>query len=590
MCPFEAHAPARPVTPGKAASADKKKKKKKKKKDKKGEENQDSNTWGQEPSDDDDDEDDGPRKPEKDSAEAAAADPVQLPLGQRLEVAASHQDVHAALVGLVGWSRLYAKTDTILAFFQCNALEMLLENLLRSRGVTDAVYDNLNALLLNCLQVERSGKPSSSSREIAATVVATVRGLIGKIRSAREEVVDLGKVAQHLSKLVLTYRLSLTGVGVGSSLSKDVMRIESELPSAAKRDGKTQGQAIRDSFLRRDIRSDALTLYSERLKKMHLLVQESTPSAAKEPTSSSNLACSFAPDGDSAVEIDESQLEEIKKHVSEMNEEKATAIAPLQQKKSESLAKMAALKEEREALEARLKAINGEIQHALTEQRSIDDEIEGIEKEFSEKSSQFDNDHQHIIEYCQRKGKREEIAAEVLLFEESVRKISLAHSEVQTLKDKMVTCLRQHLEGMLRYFASELPCVKFMKNRVEETQNKMKSLMVEAETYKVLGVGAVAKEIVANTNELQSLLEEDMQCLKTLSKRDEEVLQMLNTLLTSPATTEILTAVNEQLINEVRRHADFLENLHRREPSQDPPAPVTTSNTNNGAIGSQIKS
>ncbi|POM77279.1 Hypothetical protein PHPALM_5360 [Phytophthora palmivora] len=73
-------------------------------------------------------------------------DTSQLPLAQRLEVAAAISDTHAALLGLLGWSRLYVHTETILIFFQSEALPLLLNNVLRSRPAA-AVLDNLEALL-----------------------------------------------------------------------------------------------------------------------------------------------------------------------------------------------------------------------------------------------------------------------------------------------------------------------------------------------------------------------------------------------------------------------------------------------------------
>lgn len=206
-------------------------------------------------------------------------------------MAAAHGDVLAALVGLVGWSRLYAQTDTILAFFQCDALELLLRNVLGARATNDTVYDHLTTFLTNCLSVERDGKASSnsssnssnnnstSSHEIAVATIAAVRRMSDVLHAEAsdggdggvdenenenadaDDVASLANVAKYLSKLIVNYRLSLNGVKAGSALAEDVLNIEAALAKAAAQDSGVKGTTIRDSFQRRDIRSDALTMY-----------------------------------------------------------------------------------------------------------------------------------------------------------------------------------------------------------------------------------------------------------------------------------------------------------------------------------------
>lgn len=543
------------------------------------------------------------------------ADPSQLPLAKRLEVAASHADIHAALVGLLGWSRLYVNTDTILEFFQSSALEMLLENIFQACPPTDAIYDNLNALLANCLSIERNGKASSSNREIANAVVSTVRSIVEKVKvgsssSHQNEVVSVKKVARYLSKLVLHYRLSLNGVEVGSTLSEEILRIDTRLAKAASKDGAVQGQTIRDTFQRRDIRSDALSLYESRLAKINKLVQDNISSSTQHLQSSdapqsngrSNGASStatgsgflaFAVDEDDEVnELDPKELETIKQRLSSLNERKAAEVAPLDAQREANQTLLQDLKAKRDEIEAQLRAINNEIHDALSVQHGLDDQVALVEERFEAETARFDDEHQSVIHQFQRKERRDQIDAAFAQLQDTITKISLEHSEVQSLKEKRVVCMRQHLEGILRYFASELPCVKFMMGRVEQSEAQLKKYVDEAEGYKVLGVGAVAKELVEKANSLQSHVEEDKKTLEALQKRDFELLDTISRLFHDREHADSLAALDPSLTKEVQRHVDYIRKIYE-------PALLASSSGNGtsspvkradkGAIGSQKK-
>lgn len=531
--------------------------------------------------------------------EHESADPSQLPLGRRLEIAAAHGDIHAALVGLLGWSRLYVNTDTILEFFQSRALELLLENIFRVRPAADAIFYNLHALLANCLSVERDDAPSSSNHDVASVVVAAVRSVVrsspSPLSSSRgatgqPEVVSVEKMAQYLSKLVVHYRLSLSGVDVGSELSQEIMRIDAELASAAARDAAVQGQAIRDTFQRRDIRCDALALYETRLAKIDKLVQESISSSTQhlqadkeqqqqeeqqqqgnqEPNERRNgtrasagfVAFASADDGESLAAFDPKELEVIKQHMKELDERKAVEIVPLCAKREENGEALQELKKQRDALEAQLRALNGEIEDKLIAQQEIDEQITVVHEKFEDEAARFEDEHQHVIQHFQRKERRELIEATFAELQEAITTISLEHSDVQSLKEKRVVCMRQHLEGVLRYFASELPCVRFMLSRVEQSEAERKKYMGDAEGYKALGVSAVAKELLEKATSLQVHIEEDKKCLQALHARDVALLETIERLVNDPEHAEAVAALDPALTKEVQRHVDYVAKLH----------------------------
>lgn len=480
--------------------------------------------------------------------------------------------MHAALVGLLGWSRLCVKTETIFAFFQSSALTKLLENILRSCPTTDVIYDNLNALLANCLYVERDGRASTSSRDVATTVVTALRSIVDKLKGhPSQDVISVTKVAQYLSKLVLHYRLSLNGVQVGSELSQEILRIDAELASKARKDGAVHGQTIRDSFQRRDIRSDALILYEARLKKIDQLVQDNISSSTqpvREPSengSDGNAFTAFvSDDGDDLQALDPKEMDKIKARVSAVNARKDAELAPIQAQSKDNKAKLQVLKEKREALEAQLRAINNEISDVISSQDVLEERMQTAEAKFKAELSEFDSEHQSIIQRFQIKERRDQIEVEVASLEAKMSKIMLVHSEVQSLKEKRAVCMRQHFEGIVRYFASELPCVKFMMARVEQSEAQLKKCVEEAEGYKLLGVDAVAKELIEKSNAIQSHLEEDSKTLDALKKRDLGLLDTIDRTFKDPDYVDALELIDSQLCQEVHRHIDYVHKLYER--------------------------
>lgn len=540
----------------------------------------------------------------RDGENQESTDPSQLPLVKRLEIAASHGDIHAALVGLLGWSRLYVNTGTIMEFLQSRALEMLLENIFQACPTTDAIYDNLNALLANCLSNERDGKPSSSNRGIANAIVAAVRSIVDKLRGSSnqplQDDVFVEKAAQYLSKIVLNYRLSLNGIDMGSALSQEILRIDAELATAAAKDGAVKGQAIRDTFQRRDIRCEALALYESRLAKINKLVEDNISSstqhlqAGKEGQkqlqngstdsdhTSSRFSAFFVDEEDNQLsELDPKELEAIKQQLTQLSERKAAEIAPLVAKREAADAVLHDLKKKREELEAQLRALNCEIDDNACMQQELDEQIASVEEKFEDETSRFDNEHQHIIQQYQRKERREQIDATFSELQDAITNISLEHSDVQSLKDKRVVCMRQHLEGILRYFASELPCVKFMMGRVEQSETQLKKYTDEAQGYKALGVSAVAKELLEKATTLRGHIDEDKSCLQALYKRDLELLDTIKRLFCDPEHADSFSAQEPTLTKEIQRHVDYTRKLYE---------PLLLAASNGGSDGAKPSS
>ncbi|KAF4323405.1 hypothetical protein BBO99_00003141 [Phytophthora kernoviae] len=503
----------------------------------------------------------------------------QLPLAQRLEVAAAIPDTHAALVGLLGWSRLYVHTDTILTFFQSDALPLLLTNVLRARPPT-AVFDNLEALLANCLSVEASSDSTEAPhREMAVGVVAAVRAIADQLRGDGEDMADINAEAERasraLSRLVCTHALSLHGVDAGSPPTQVVQVLEAKISEVTRADEAVRGQTIRESFQRRDLRSDALTLHDERLKTLSQLVEERVRSseeqnqvddveeeAEKEGQSSDELA---------QTEEDETAMKEVTQSLQDMQNSKDAKLAPLRKKKAEAGTEAQTLRQQKEELEAQLRTVQSELQRVIGEQHQADEDMRVVEERFIADTARFRAEHQHVTRRFSRAQRRRVISTEVARVSNDVRQARLAQSQVHALRAKQTACVAQQLEASLNYFECELPCVKFMMSRVEENETQLAPMRSEAVRYRVLGVSAVAEELEKKADELEMHLEEDRNCLSALRKRDEEVLDDMRHLLTNPALCEAVADVDEKVKHESQRMIDYVSQLYDLQASDKPP-------------------
>lgn len=508
---------------------------------------------------------------------------AELALPQRLEIAAAHSDLHAALVGLVGWSRLSINTEAILTFFQCDALLLLLKNVLSSRlNKTDTIYEHLAKLLENCLHVELNGKSRTSNVDVAAAIVRTVRATAMQLSTQfmkesqparptdsgdldhhgdedqQQQAEAITEVAKALSKVVVQYRLSLNGVQLESALSQEVLALEAKLAAAAAQDSAVKGQAIRDSFQRRDIRSDALSLYEARLAAMTKLVHEHE---ARNNTTTMQVVTETTEQVDGMGEGDEEE-HRVKAEMSKLIADKAKRLTPIKTKIREKADLMVALDQEQADLEARLREVNQKILATGAEQHALKSQVDAIEDEFLKTHAPLIEQHEQIMRRHHRRQCLVEINGELRKLEDAIQNISDKHSETLSLQDKQVTCLRQQMEGFLRYFSSELPCVQFMTNRANEADANMLKLLEEAKGYEAMGVDAVAQELKDKADQVRPDIEEDRLCVAALRKRDVEVVAMVEHIFQDPLQTDVIPQLDDMLKKEVLRHVEFIKKLH----------------------------
>ncbi|EEY57277.1 uncharacterized protein PITG_11114 [Phytophthora infestans T30-4] len=514
--------------------------------------------------------------------------PSQLPLARRLEVAAAIPDTHAALVGLLGWSRLYVHTDTILTFFQSDALCLLLGNLLCSRPAA-TVLDNLEALLANCLSVESSSEPTDAAphRQMAGEVVAAVRAIAdqsqGDVEDADDVNAEAERAAKSLSRLVRAHALSLHGVDLDSPLTKDVQDLEAKIAQVTNADEAVRGQTIRESFQRRDLRSDALSLHERRLQQLTKLVEERVRSSEQQHQAEEEAEeDDDSPEDNTHTAEDETLMQEVTKSLQDMQDRKDAELAPLRTKKTAASAEVQTLRQKQEELETQLRAVKSELQRAVGEQHQADEDMRAVEERFIADTARFRAEHQHVTRRFSRAQRRRVISTEVSRVESEVRQARLAHSQVHTLRAKQTACISQQLEASLNYFESELPCVKFMMSRVEENEAKLAPMRGEIASYRALGVSAVAEELEEKAVEIEAHVEEDRNCLTALHKRDEELLDSMRRILTDSSLRDALAGVEERIKHESQRMIDYVSKLY-----EDSSSHLAKELKSNGTIGSK---
>ncbi|KAE9044940.1 hypothetical protein PR001_g1436 [Phytophthora rubi] len=522
----------------------------------------------------------------------AHEDASQLPLTRRLEVAAAIPDTHAALVGLLGWSRLYVHTETILASFQSDALSLLLSNVLCSRPAA-AVLANLEALLANCLSVEsEAAEGSAPHRQMAGEVVAAVRAIADQLQDAAEDVdAEAERAARSLSRLVCAHALSLHGVELHSPLTKDVQDLEAKIAAVTSADEAVRGQTMRESFQRRDLRSEALALHDTRLKTLTKLVEERVQSSEQQREVEDEVEeeeDNESPEDDSQIAQDETAMQEVTKALQDMQDRKDTELAPLRSKKAAASAEVQALRQKQEELEDQLRAVKSELERVVGEQYQADEGMRAVEERFIADTARFRAEHQHVARRFSRAQRRRVITTEVSRVENEVRQARLAHSQVHALRAKQTSCMAQQLEASLNYFESELPCVKFMMSRVEENEAQLTAARSEAASYRALGVSAVAEELEEKVAGLEAHVEEDKNCLSALHKRDEELLSSMRRILTDSSLREALTGVEEKIKHESQRMIDYVSKLYEESASHTTES-AASGFESNGAMGSKTK-
>ncbi|KAF1775761.1 hypothetical protein GQ600_20205 [Phytophthora cactorum] len=350
------------------------------------------------------------------------------------------------------------------------------------------------------------------------------RPVAGDVEDAEDVNAEAERAAKSLSRLVRAHALSLHGVDLDSPLTKDVQDLEAKIAQVMNADEAVRGQTIRESFQRRDLRSDGLSLHETRLKKLTKLVEE-------------------------RVRSSEQQHEEVTKSLQDMQDRKDAELAPLRKKKTVASAEVQTLRQKQEELEAQLRAVK-------------------IEERFIADTARFRAEHQHVTRRFSRAQRRRVITTEVNRVENEVRQARLAHSQVHTLRAKQTGCISQQLEASLNYFESELPCVKFMMSRVEENEAKLAPMRGEIASYRALGVSAVAEELEEKAAEIEAHLEEDRNCLSALHKRDDELLGSMRRILTDSSLRDALAGVEERVKHESQRMIDYVSKLYEDSDSQ----------------------
>ncbi|KUF97407.1 Ankyrin repeat [Phytophthora nicotianae] len=419
--------------------------------------------------------------------------PAQLPLAQRLEVAAAIPDTHAALVGLLGWSRLYVHTNTILIFFQSDALSLLLSNVLRSRPAA-AVLDNLEALLANCLSVESSSDTmeamgTAPHRQMAGEVVAAVRAIADQLQGDVEDAEDIDaeaeRAAKSLSRLVRAHALSLHGVDLDSPLTKDVQDLEAKIAQVTKADEAVRGQTIRESFQRRDLRSDALSLYETRLKKLTKLVEERVRSSEQHKVEEEAEEDEDSPEDDTQTVEDETLMQEVTKSLQDMQDRKDTELAPLRKKKTAASAEVQTLRQKQEELEAQLRAVKSELQRAVGEQHQADEDMRAVEERFIADIARFRAEHQHVTRRFSRAQRRRVITTE---------QKQMTDAEQDAIVDEIKADIRRNVE--------QEDAIELLNTMADAVRGTLRTNKFVRERYalslrmdpKVLGYGTVGKD------------------------------------------------------------------------------------------------
>ncbi|KAG9405775.1 hypothetical protein AC1031_003690 [Aphanomyces cochlioides] len=465
-------------------------------------------------------------------------DVAQLPLSTRLEKAAGHSDLKAGLIGLVDWSRVYLSPDVLTIFFESQALTLLLENFFRVCPVQDSMYENLTTLLSNLLVGafpfhDTPSKPlvknaPAVTLEAARIVVQSIRSIVDSIRvmkKLKETKVSqvIPQVAKALHDLIVdshTQRLSLDSIGKACDLSNEISKMDDQLKAMAVNENTIRGQTIRDTFRRRDLRSEAINVSSKKLDKLLTLLgsSDSTPTPHLGLQSGSEAPVPALDLSNSLAQQTKEEASAIEARLSGLQKERQEQLAPLQEKKEKFAAEVATLKLRQAELRALLADVDARMSILSQLQAEVVGEMTTIENTFEEEVTRFGTEHTAIVASLQGMEKREDIVGTFRDLRSTLDTLSST-----SILSKAQTSVNQHMDGVMRYASAQAICVQFMKNRIVDAETKRHKLQAELEAYNSLGANSLSDDLPKQIEDLSSLIEEDDKCLATLQRRDAEV-------------------------------------------------------------------
>ncbi|POM77280.1 Hypothetical protein PHPALM_5361, partial [Phytophthora palmivora] len=252
---------------------------------------------------------------------------------------------------------------------------------------------------------------------MAGEVVAAVRAIADQLQGAVEDAEDVNaeaeRAAKSLSRLVCAHALSLHGVDLDSPLTKDVQDLEAKIAQVTNADEAVRGQTIRESFQRRDLRSDALSLHETRLKKLTKLVEERVRSSEQQHEGEEEEEDEKTPEVDAQTTEDEALMQEVTKSLQDMQDRKDAELAPLRKKKAAVNTEAQTLRQKQEELEAQLRAVKSELQRVVGEQHQAEEEMRAVEERFIANTARFRAEHQHVARRFSRAQRRRVITTEV---------------------------------------------------------------------------------------------------------------------------------------------------------------------------------
>lgn len=473
----------------------------------------------------------------------------ELPLVKRLEIAASHSNLEAALHGLVAWSEMVIGHPDMDTLFTSNAFQLLFENIFDTCPTSKTVDQHLERLLTTCLATSQQ---PSSTENVAHALVDKIRSVIEILREMKTKdkvPVNVSAIVDRLTQLIHSYR-SRT-MGTPGSVTASLAGVNLQIKDTQAKLNKTKGNDVRELFRRRDLQTESIQHCKRKIEALGKLraVHTGEESAVSMEEPKIDATSSFL-DQLSALDDDEMKkalssvrktADDVQLRLDTLRQEQQTKLTPLTSELTNVATEMDDMQKKRTELLAQVAALDESISQVRAKQTQMEEQIDQVHRWFEKETGKFDAEHQGIMSLLQCVQGRDRILSEFTCLEKELDEIVMSSTKdvQETIEGALPNALGGYFQVLSTYVSTETSCIRFIRNRLESSNAKLENLEKEVAEYKSLGIVSVAQELGASASKLRDMMAEDENCLNALTRKSQELCaEFKNVVLQHQATIE----------------------------------------------------
>lgn len=460
----------------------------------------------------------------------------------RLETAASHPDIIEALVALEAWCRVVGPDTSSRDFFQCQALEILLHQLVAQPSLMQnlAIKNSLLTLFSHIFPSPHGSTVNSSSLIFALEKFLSQLSHISALKlSANGEPSSiakrLGNSLRAVHQVFVTNETKGKGAFSGVSIDENIEAAVEQVHSSRKKLGRPVNDIepsvsnIRDVLEICDATRELLNL---KLQKHLERAKETRTDNHRDSTKASFGICGsssadkhlessiLAASGVSRTEIDnlKAQASSISNYYDRLSAENDAVLAPYRRDYIKCNETLSNLQQNYQYMQLQLKNIENEMNMVRGQLSSIQTDMSKIKLQQESRMNELTASHADVVLAIEKdkqvQGLLNGIRELEKSFDLSIHDIWEAQQNTPRRVDNMnPNEMRSLLE---EYVCAELKCSQFLCNRYSLMKQKIFNLEREVAEYTNLGMKNLAADILKSMETLKENAEEDKAALQNV--------------------------------------------------------------------------